>query len=83
MYFKYDGSRFGPHTQFTKSWLVDMSQPITTTNPTEAVRDRQTVESEVHARDYLSDFFSWHNDDHYHSGLALFTPAAVLRQHAR
>ena len=37
-----------------------------------------TFESEVHARDYLSDFFSWHNDDHYHSGLALFTPAAVF-----
>lgn len=23
-------------------------------------------------------FFAWHNDDHHHSGLALFTPAEVF-----
>ena len=35
-------------------------------------------ESEVEARDWLSSFFAWHNDDHHHSGLALFTPADVF-----
>lgn len=35
-------------------------------------------EGELHARAYLQDFFSWHNDEHHHSGLALFTPADVF-----
>lgn len=35
-------------------------------------------ESELHGRGYLQDFFGWHNDDHHHSGLALFTPADVF-----
>jgi len=30
------------------------------------------------ARAWLADFFTWHNDDHHHSGLALFTPADVF-----
>ncbi|HEU4406797.1 MAG TPA: DDE-type integrase/transposase/recombinase [Polyangiaceae bacterium] len=30
-----------------------------------------------HARSYLGTFFGWHNDDHHHEGLALFTPADV------
>ena len=34
--------------------------------------------SAFHARAWLSDFFAWHNDDHHHSGLALFTPADVF-----
>lgn len=33
---------------------------------------------ELHARGWLQTFFSWHNDDHQHSGLALFTPAEVF-----
>ena len=33
---------------------------------------------ELHGRAYLQDFFGWHNDDHHHSGLALFTPADVF-----
>jgi transposase InsO family protein len=33
---------------------------------------------ELHARAYLQDFFGWHNDEHHHSGLALFTPADVF-----
>jgi len=33
---------------------------------------------ELHARGWLQDFFGWHNDDHHHSGLALFTPADVF-----
>lgn len=33
---------------------------------------------EVHARAWLQSFFGWHNDDHQHSGLALFTPAEVF-----
>lgn len=32
----------------------------------------------LHARGWLEPFFSWHNDDHQHSGLALFTPAEVF-----
>jgi putative transposase len=32
----------------------------------------------MHARGWLEPFFSWHNDDHHHSGLALFTPADVF-----
>jgi putative transposase len=35
-------------------------------------------EGEDHGRTYLGGFFSWHNDDHHHSGLALFTPADVF-----
>lgn len=34
--------------------------------------------SSLHGRAYLQDFFAWHNDDHHHSGLALFTPAEVF-----
>lgn len=33
---------------------------------------------EVHARGWLASFFGWHNDEHHHSGLALFTPADVF-----
>jgi putative transposase len=32
----------------------------------------------LHARGWLGPFFEWHNDDHQHSGLALFTPAEVF-----
>lgn len=32
----------------------------------------------LHARGWLETFFTWHNDDHHHSGLALFTPAEVF-----
>lgn len=35
-------------------------------------------ESEHEARGYLADFFTWHNDHHHHSGLALFTPSEVF-----
>ena len=35
-------------------------------------------EGELHGRGWLQDFFGWHNDDHHHSGLALFTPADVF-----
>jgi putative transposase len=35
--------------------------------------------SEVHARGWLQDFFGWHNEEHHHSGLALFTPSEVFR----
>ena len=38
-------------------------------------------EGELHARAYLQDFFGWHNDEHHHSGLALFTPADVFHGH--
>ncbi len=31
-----------------------------------------------HARGWLQDFIGWHNDEHQHSGLALFTPADVF-----
>jgi putative transposase len=34
--------------------------------------------SELHARGWLQQFFGWHNDEHHHSGLALFTPAEVF-----
>ena len=34
--------------------------------------------SEPHARGWLQDFFGWHNEEHHHSGLALFTPADVF-----
>jgi putative transposase len=30
------------------------------------------------ARRWLASFFGWHNDDHHHSGLALFTPSEVF-----
>lgn len=32
----------------------------------------------LHARGWLESFFTWHNDDHQHSGLALFTPSEVF-----
>ncbi len=32
----------------------------------------------LHARGWLDPFFEWHNNDHHHSGLALFTPADVF-----
>lgn len=32
----------------------------------------------VDARGWLQAFFSWHNDEHHHSGLSLFTPADVF-----
>jgi transposase InsO family protein len=32
----------------------------------------------LHARGRLEPFFGWHNDDHQHSGLALYTPAEVF-----
>lgn len=35
-------------------------------------------ESALHARAWLSTFFAWHNEEHHHSGLALFTPAEVF-----
>jgi transposase InsO family protein len=34
--------------------------------------------SELHARAWLAPFFAWHNDEHQHSGLALFTPSEVF-----
>ena len=34
--------------------------------------------SELHARGWLQQFFGWHNDEHHHAGLALFTPAEVF-----
>jgi len=33
---------------------------------------------ELHARGWLALFFGWHNDEHHHSNLALFTPADVF-----
>jgi putative transposase len=33
---------------------------------------------ELHGRAWLQDFFGWHNDEHHHTGLALFTPADVF-----
>ncbi|MCW5790243.1 MAG: integrase core domain-containing protein [Polyangiaceae bacterium] len=33
---------------------------------------------EDHARGWLQPFFGWHNDEHHHAGLALFTPADVF-----
>jgi len=33
--------------------------------------------SQPHARSWCQDFFAWYNDDHQHSGLALFTPSDV------
>lgn len=34
--------------------------------------------SETHARGWLEPFFGWHNEEHHHAGLALFTPADVF-----
>jgi len=31
-------------------------------------------------RAFLQDFFGWHNDEHHHAGLALFTPADVFHR---
>jgi putative transposase len=36
------------------------------------------LEGELHARGWLASFFGWHNDEHHHSSLALFTPADVF-----
>ena len=33
---------------------------------------------ELHARGWLAPFFGWHNEEHHHSNLALFTPADVF-----
>jgi transposase InsO family protein len=33
---------------------------------------------ELHARGWLQPFFGWHNDEHHHAGLALYTPADVF-----
>jgi len=33
--------------------------------------------SPQHARSHAKDFFDWHNNDHYHTGLNLLTPADV------
>ena len=35
-------------------------------------------DGELHGRGWLQDFFGWHNDNHHHSSLALFTPADVF-----
>ncbi len=35
-------------------------------------------ESPPQAQAYMQEFFGWHNDDHAHSGLALFTPGDVF-----
>jgi putative transposase len=32
----------------------------------------------LHARGWSEEFFAWHNDDHHHENLALFTPADVF-----
>jgi transposase InsO family protein len=33
---------------------------------------------ELHGRAWLQEFFGWHNDEHHHTSLALFTPADVF-----
>jgi len=33
----------------------------------------------LHARAWLQEFFDWHNEQHQHAGLALFTPGQVYR----
>lgn len=33
---------------------------------------------ELHGRAWLQEFFGWHNDEHHHTGLALFTPSDVF-----
>ena len=38
----------------------------------------ERFESLYHARGWLQQFFSWYNDVHCHSGLALFTPAQIF-----
>jgi len=35
-------------------------------------------DGELHARGWMQPFIGWHNDEHHHSGLALFTPADVF-----
>ena len=41
--------------------------------------EQHGIESaELHGRAWLGDFFDWHNEDHHHSGLALFTPSDVF-----
>lgn len=34
--------------------------------------------SELEGQAYLEEFFGWHNDEHHHAGLELFTPADVF-----
>ncbi len=34
--------------------------------------------SQMHARAWCQEFFAWFNDEHHHSGIALFTPADVF-----
>jgi putative transposase len=34
-------------------------------------------DSDDHARDFCRQFFPWYNDEHFHSGLGLLTPASV------
>jgi putative transposase len=38
----------------------------------------ESFASPLHARAWNQEFFSWYNDVHQHSGLALFTPAEVF-----
>lgn len=35
-------------------------------------------DSPAHAREWMSEFFTWHNEHHHHEGLAMFTPATVF-----
>jgi len=37
----------------------------------------ERFESEVHARAFCQDFFTWYNQEHRHSGIGYMTPAAV------
>jgi hypothetical protein len=37
-----------------------------------------SVRLRLHACGWLAPFFGWHNDEHHHSNLALFTPADVF-----
>ena len=42
-FIRYSGNNSGPHTQLTKSCEVLISIPIIVENPTDAVREKQTV----------------------------------------
>ena len=35
-------------------------------------------DNQLHGSAWLQDFFGWHNEEHHHTGLALFTPADVF-----
>jgi len=37
----------------------------------------ERFESEVHARAFCQDFFTWYNQEHRHSGIGYMTPAAM------